>query len=424
MQTKDWINKIHCGNALEVPKQMPDNFVDMIMTSPPYWTLRDYQIEGQLGLEPTFQEYIMKLCDIFDGVKRVLKDTGTIWVNLGDTYNSQSSYYEEGRAGYTRERIGFMRKTKQESKQLNTGFSKTKRYCCNCGRLYDAFPYQYFCGPACSGVDNTPRKEKGFLQDKTLIMIPFRFAIEMVNRGWILRNVIIWYKPNCMPSSAKDRFTVDFEYLFFFSKQKKYYFEQQFEEHKPVSLERIKHKWDGHREPGSSYENMDIKRMCGSEGRNKRCVWDISTHSFPEAHFAVYPEELCITPIKAGCPEFICKKCGKARQKIINNTERRDTRPGLNTGSLKSGKDTDPNKELHKSDFSKYRQQIIYKEKGYVSCKCNAGFESGIVLDLFAGAGTTCLVAKKLGRNYIGIELNPEYVKMAERRIHNQAGLL
>ncbi|MEA2016486.1 MAG: site-specific DNA-methyltransferase, partial [Actinomycetota bacterium] len=235
---------------------------------------------------------------------------------------------------------------------------------------------------------------------KCLLQIPSRFAIEMVNRGWILRNTIIWHKPNCMPSSAKDRFTVDFEYVYFFTKSKKYYFEQQFEDYGTGQ---------------TSYRDRDMRP--NEQGRNKRTVWTINTKPFKEAHFAVFPEELVETPIKAGCPKYICKKCGKARMKIIDNSERVNTRPGLDTGSMKSGKDIDPNKELHKSDLSKYRQQIKYKEIGYTDCGCGKGFKPGIDLDPFMGAGTVGIVAKKLGRNYIGIELNPEYCKIAEARI-------
>jgi len=247
--------KIILGDALTELKKLPDARVDMCITSPPYWGLRDYGIEGQLGLEPTFQEYIDKLCTIFDEVKRVLKPEGTCWVNLGDTYGSGKG--EEG-----------------DKKKIHSLEHK--------------------------------KKVKGY--EKCLLQIPSRFSIEMCNRGWILRNTIIWYKPNCMPSSVKDRFTVDFEYLFFFAKQKKYYFEQQFEQYtEPMN------RWGGDKlkadgkstwDEGTgqdSYRDRDMRP--NKEGRNKRCVWKIPTKPYKEAHFAVYPEELITTPIKAGCPE-------------------------------------------------------------------------------------------------------------------------
>lgn len=272
-------NKIIQGSALDVLKTLDSESVNCIMTSPPYWALRDYGVEGQLGLEPTFQEYINKLCDIFDEGKRVLIKDGTCWVNLGD------SYFGSG---------------------------------------------------------------KGKMSDKSLCNIPARFSIEMQNRGWILRNVIVWHKPNCMPSSVKDRFTVDFEYLFFFVKNKKYWFETQYEPMLLDSRKREKGRFTGRNAQNewtaTGYKLPDSKR--GQQlGRNKRAVWKITTKPFREAHFATYPEALCETPIKAGCPI------------------------------------------------------------------------GGIVLDPFFGAGTTGLVALKQNKKFIGIELNPEYIKIAEARI-------
>ncbi len=175
-------NIILNGDALKHLKGLPEKSINMCMTSPPYWALRDYGVEGQLGLESTFEEYINKLCNIFDEVKRVLRKDGTCWVNIGDTY------WGGGQGG-----------NDYPGKQVvpSSGYGHKAK-----GNSY---------------------------KSKSLVMIPFRFAIEMVNRGWILRNTIIWHKRNCMPSSVKDRFTVDFEYIFFFSKKKKYYFETQYE---------------------------------------------------------------------------------------------------------------------------------------------------------------------------------------------------
>ena len=260
------INKIYQGNCLEVLKTFPNECIDMIITSPPYYALRDYGVDGQLGMELTFQEYITKLCDIFDEVKRVLKEDGTCWVVIGDSYGGTAD-----KGNYVDPKNPLGRNAQSESLTKNVT-------------------------PKCS------------------LQIPSRFAIEMTNRGWILRNELIWHKSNAMPSSVKDRFTVDYEKIFFFSKSKKYYFEQQ-------------------KEPTKDLD------------RNMRCVWEINTQPFSGSHFATFPEKLVETPIKAGT------------------------------------------------------------KKG------------GIVLDIFIGSGTTGVVAKKLGRNYIGIELNEKYVEMAERRI-------
>lgn len=180
----EYINKILQGDSLEVLKKLPDESVDCVVTSPPYWGLRDYGVSGQVGTEDFFEEYIEKLCGVFDEVKRVLKKTGTCFVNLGDVYNSAQV------AG--------------DKKFGNEEFNKNR-------------PSREFT--------KTPRKKRQKMPDKSLIQLPSRLSIEMSNRGWILRNKIIWHKPNCMPSSAKDRFTIDFEEVFFFVKSKKYYFE-------------------------------------------------------------------------------------------------------------------------------------------------------------------------------------------------------
>ena len=188
-----FLNQIICGDCLDELKKIPDESVDMVMTSPPYWALRDYGVEGQLGLEPTFQEYINRLCDIFDEVKRVLKKEGTCWVNMGDTYANSG-----GLSNSAPDRAGGKPK----------GTRGTQ--------------------PSAIAKGGYERPDSGTIS-KCLLQIPSRFAIEMTNRGWILRNSIVWWKPNCMPSSVKDRFTVDYEMLFFFTKSKKYYFETQYE---------------------------------------------------------------------------------------------------------------------------------------------------------------------------------------------------
>lgn len=303
------LNKIYCGEALEVLKTFESESIDCVVTSPPYWGLRDYNVDKQLGLEETFTEYIDKLCNIFDEVKRVLKKTGTCFVNLGDTYAGAIGYNKNEREKYL--------------ERHPNGLD-------NEGRFLDR-----------------PNKKVSGIKNKSLCQIPSRFAIEMTNRGWILRNELIWWKPSCMPSSARDRFTVDFEKVFFFVKNKKYYFEQL----KEKSIV----KWENSQMIGKTMNNnyklenrskIPFNSNKFQTGRNKRCVWKVNTQAFHEAHFAVYPEKLIIPMIKSGCPE------------------------------------------------------------------------NGIVLDPFMGAGTTGLVSVKLNRQFIGIELNSEYIKIAEKRIN------
>jgi DNA modification methylase len=396
-------NKILNGDALSKLKELPSESVNCIMTSPPYWVLRDYGINGQLGLEPTFQEYINKLCDIFDEAKRVLKNDGTCWVNLGDTYGGS-----ENSSGHTEETT-------------------------NCGKITKDY----------GASKGNQKATKGM--EKSLCNIPARFSIEMQNRGWILRNVIIWHKPNCMPCSVKDRFTIDFEYLFFFVKSKKYWFETQYERLAESSFnDKRKDKGLVPHKSGKSFDNHLIENYkvekpllkqdltgnptytgfnqryaisgtcINSLGRNKRAVWMITTKPFKEAHFATYPEELCEVPIKAGCPEFICNKCGKAREKIL---ESKGT--GIdysNKGNYKREIPTDnPSTKFNRN--ASHLTSAEYEFKGYSDCGCNAGFSGGICLDPFFGAGTTGLVALKQNKKFIGIELNPEYIKIAESRL-------
>ncbi len=315
------VNGIYKGHSLDIISGFTNGSIDSCITSPPYWGLRDYEgecqvwdgdkscshdfsitsinagdlrfrapngalvgnnnrpevyegdtvsnfcskcgaWEGQLGLEPEPDLYIKHLCDIFQLLfDRVLKDEGTLWVNIADTY-----------AG---------------------------------GNGWDGVDDDH----ECKNVENrfTNKKEAG-VRRKSLVGIPEKFALEMQKRGWIRRNTIIWHKPNAMPSSAVDRFTVDFEYIYFFSKSEKYYFEQQIDLYtKPLDrwsgnkLEAINDSdWD--KGTGqSSYRDRDMRP--NPEGKNKRTVWSISTAASPESHFATFPEKLIETPIKAGCPE-------------------------------------------------------------------------------------------------------------------------
>jgi site-specific DNA-methyltransferase (adenine-specific) len=312
------INKIYEGDCLEVLRNFEDCSIDCCITSPPYWALRDYGMEGQLGLEPDFKEYINKLCNIFNEVKRVLKNEGTLWVNIGDTY-------------YTKSGTGFLEDNlnpkNEDEVSSSTGINKANEI-----------------------------RGLGLLPEKSLCNIPSRFSIEMQDRNWILRNEIIWHKNSVIPSSADDRFTVDFEKLYFFVKQRKYYFEQQLEKY-TVPINR----WGGEDliADGSSswdegtgqttYRNRSIRP--NPEGRNMRTTWSINPKPTPEAHFATFPQKLVAVPILSGCPEH------------------------------------------------------------------------GIVLDPFIGSGTTAIVARKFNRNYIGIELNPKYIEIANNRLYKELGM-
>lgn len=251
-------NKIYQEPCLDTLKKMKDNSIDCVISSPPYWQLRDYGYEGQWGLEPTFQEYLEHLWEMMDEIYRVLKPSGTVWINLGDTYGGNNSMASNnGRAGMGNPR----------EKLSNRGISKC------------------------------------------LMLIPHRFAIGCIDRGWIVRNDIIWAKRNGMPDSVKDRFTKKHEYFFFMVKYEKYFFDLDAirDKHKDSSLQRIEYGWkSNHDSIGEIDTDKMGDRFCNPLGKNPGDVadfWDINTKPSGEKHYAQYNDELIRKPILAGCPE-------------------------------------------------------------------------------------------------------------------------
>jgi len=273
--------EIITGDCMEELQALESESVHCCMTSPPYWNLRDYDHDDQLGLEPDSDDYVKNIADVMDEVKRVLRPDGSLWLNLGDTYD-----------------------------------------------------------------------------DKNLQQIPARVTLELQRRGWILRNRVTWAKPNPMPQSVKDRLNDTTEAIFHFVKSKGYWYDlDAIREPYGEFAQRVQEnpQWERTGEEKRA-ENSPGKHVIYDEGKsradayhpagkNPGDVFEVTTKPFPEAHFAVYPPELCEKPIKATCPD------------------------------------------------------------------------GGIVLDPFAGAGTTLLKAKELGRDAIGIELNPEYADMARARV-------
>ena len=321
-------------DALTGLKTLPSKSINMCITSPPYYRQRDYGTDGQLGLEPDIETYVNNLCNVFDEVKRTLRDDGTFWLNIGDKYNN-----------------------------------------------------------------------------KSLMMMPERVALEICRRGWILRNTIIWNKPNAMPTPVSDRFTGAYEYLYFFVKSKDYYFNQQFE---PFTSDFESWGWNRHATSDVD-DHYAMRPKTGSFdgpntlGRNMRDVWSISTGTFRGAHCAVFPERLIETPIKAGCPEQVCSKCGKP---VLVNYERK---------SLERYQLPRTDRRYRPARYrGKYDGGMRYADvqaQGTIACECNAAFNRGIVLDCFMGAATSALVAKQLNRDFIGFEINPEYIKLSEARL-------
>jgi DNA modification methylase len=352
---------------------------------PSRFCLRCGAWKGELGMEPTFDLYIKHLCGIFDEIRRVLKKTGTCWVVMGDTYGGSGQGW--GKAGKRRGR-----------------------------NAIDTRPTDIMC---------TSRPPSYNAAPKSLCMIPSRFAIEMTDRGWILRNILVWWKSNAMPSSARDRFTVDYELVFFFTKSRNYYFEQQFEPWTDRNKHDLKRAMNGHGRydgkwkrapPGMAFPES---KVVGNpvQGRNKRSVWNISTYPRSDMHFAVFPEALVETPLRAGCPEQVCRKCGSPRVKI--------TTPSVRAGRAHSGTkyDTKTSNAGRLSERREAYRKLGYEGSpapvvaGYLECACKAGFEPGVVLDPSVGSGTTCVVAERLGRNWMGIDVSGKYCEMARKRI-------
>lgn len=330
------MNRIYEGDCIEGLKTLPENTIDCCITSPPYFGLRDYGNDGQIGLEETPELYVSKMVEVFTQVKRVLKNEGTLWLNLGDSYAHSMRQSGVEHAG----------KLSQNNK----------------GQIKDSFkPLQ-----------------KGY-KEKDLIGIPWMVAFALRSSGWYLRQDIIWAKPNPMPESVTDRCTKSHEYIFLMSKSSKYYYDadaiktpiadasvqrlQQDVENQNGS-NRVPGKTNGSMKAvGKVKGNIDAAFLgnaptnyyrCGESGdgmANKKSVWTVTTRPFSEAHFATFPERLITDCVKAGCPE------------------------------------------------------------------------NGIILDPFMGAGTTALVAKKLNRNYVGFELNPAYIEIAEKRLYNEIGI-
>ena len=292
------------GSAIEKLKELDDQSIQTVVTSPPYWGLRNYNVDGQLGLEATPQEYVQKLVEIFREIRRVLKDDGTVWLNLGDSY-----------AG---------------SRPMGTSDNEIDAY----GTVNKSLKPTGAQGKLVAG-----------LKPKDLVGIPWRVAFALQEDGWYLRQDIIWNKPNPMPESVLDRCTKSHEYIFLLSKSERYYYENELIK-EPTIRVGAKNTIGGTKYPGT-YQNKGVtKNRYEDMGlKNKRSVWNITTKPYKAAHFATFPTELPETCIKAG------------------------TR------------------------------------------------ENDVVLDPFAGAGTTGLVALKNKRHAVLIELNPEYIELIDKRV-------
>lgn len=433
-------NSVLIGHVLDALKKIPDESIDEVCTSPPYYGVRDYGTklvifdedpncehewkienskninlqagnpefqrpwrdeatnteknefayckkclcwEGQLGHEKTPKEFIRHLVQIFKECFRVLKSTGTLWIIIAD------SYWGGGQSqGHT-----------SESKN----FGKTQ------GKGYVSKP--------------VARGNHTSIKNKSLIGIPGRLKIALIDEGFICRSDIIWKKPNPIPESAKDRFTRDYEHVLFFTKQGKYFFKQQLEPNQ-TSDDSNWNNWSkkhNHGIGGKKYKESDNSQATEyqepiSHYRNKRTVWEIPVRPYKDAHFAVFPEDLITDPIDAGCPVYICKKCNKPRETTYNF----DIDELSEEYNGQATKDYDEANAQNPSDTKRSILESMRKGNPAAvlsNCDCDSGFDRGIVLDPFMGSGTTGKVAKDQGKDFVGIDLQEEYVPLMKKRI-------
>ncbi|WP_280351510.1 DNA-methyltransferase [Nocardia abscessus] len=317
-------NRLVVGDALEKLRELPDFSVDMVLTSPPYFRLRNYDAPGQIGLEAHVDDWVNRLSVISDEIRRALVPTGTYWLNLGDTYSTHRS-------------------------------------------------------------QGAPRK--------SLLMAPERLALQLQRSGWIVRNKIIWAKPNPMPVSVRDRLACTYEFIYVLAKQPDYYFDLDAirAPHRsgPSKGHAIKQRsTDDWRGPNSdSAVGLDVLKREGRVGhplgKNPGDVWQLATANFRGAHHAVFPVHLASRAIQAGCPELRCTSCRRPwRRRVIR---------------LLGGK--------------------AMRTAASATCHCDAPNEPGLVLDPFIGSGTTAVAAEQFSRTWCGIELNPDFARLAIERI-------
>jgi DNA modification methylase len=286
-------NRIYIGDALEKLREWPGESVQCVVTSPPYWGLRDYGHDGQIGLEKTPEEYIAKLVSVFEEVRRVLKKDGTLWLNLGDTYAG---------SGRGRDGDGTWNPGKGGSKQETNKGAIT-------GRTVNAKSLSKKLIEA-GAIGNAWTKPPQGYKAKDLIGIPWSVALGLRESGWWLRCDIIWNKPNPMPESVTDRPTRSHEYIFLLSKSDEYYYDNDAVREpytKPLDrwggevLDRVNPKDGTQGNPASLARQRDMRP--NKDGRNRRSVWEINTEPFAGAHFATFPTELVRLCVAAGSRE-------------------------------------------------------------------------------------------------------------------------
>jgi DNA modification methylase len=409
---------LYAGDALQVAQGLASGLVQTIVTSPPYFGLRDYGEDGQVGAERTVDEYVETLVTLFRELRRVLADDGLVWLNLGDTYNAYNGNRGDGfRAG---------KNNREALPALPTGY----------------------------GLSETT------LPAKTLIGVPWRVALALQADGWLLRSDIIWHKPNPMPESIRDRPTKAHEYIFMLSKGPKYFYDAEAGAEPALTAGTVVKPYSSGAKRDSKDDRMRTAPKGGmtvKETRNRRDVWTVGTTPFPGAHFATYPPELirpCVvmssrvagkrcdcdeiirTPTgrgkRAADPTSLIGRAGMARPRRAGEGGRPMTRREQR-GYAEQMKESPYRAEMALEAGSAFTHYIrtdkvgarplpqdlldTWLGRGWLSLgiePCEHPVEpSDIVLDPFSGSGTTGMVALEEGRRYIGIELNTEYLDLS-----------
>ena len=377
--------QLYQGDALETLKQMEDESINCCVTSPPYWGLRDYGVDGQLGLEPTPDEYVAKMVEVFREVKRVLRKDGNCWLNLGDSYVSSWGNYGGQKRG-----MGSQRKIISGSRIHQEAYDGLEKW----------------RPPTSNKINN--------LKPKDLVGIPWMVAFALRADGWYLRQDIVWHKPNPMPESVTDRCTRAHEYIFMLTKKRKYFYDREAIRENPKlgndgTICAIAKDRSGPVNIGNGAHM--VKRVYKEiKGANKRSVWTVATKPFKEAHFATFPPDLIKPCILAGTSPHACEICGAPWERVVEREPMEIKRSGRGVTLGKYGK------TAASGTMTKPATSVTIGWQPTCTCQ-NEGKGCCIVLDPFMGSGTTGMVAAIHQRNFIGFELNPEYCKMAEKRI-------